>query len=83
MILEYYRNEKQKGMSISFAYINAMAKNWSDEGISSIGEAEEKLQEIERGNRVGMKLLQLQASGTESRPLNREKWCLAGLMILT
>ena len=29
-----------------------MAKNWSDEGISSIGEAEEKLQEIERGNRV-------------------------------
>ena len=46
MILEYYRNEKQKGMSISFAYINAMAKNWSDEGISSIGEAEEKLQEI-------------------------------------
>lgn len=52
MILEYYRNEKQKGMSISFAYINAMAKNWSDEGISSIGEAEEKLQEIERGNRV-------------------------------
>lgn len=52
MILEYYRNEKQKGMSISFAYINAMAKNWSDEGISSIGEAEEKLQEIERGNRI-------------------------------
>ena len=52
MILEYYRNEKQKGMSISFAYINAMAKNWSDEGINSIGEAEEKLQEIERGNRV-------------------------------
>lgn len=52
MILEYYKNEKQKGMSISFAYINAMAKNWSDEGINSIGEAEEKLQEIERGNRV-------------------------------
>lgn len=52
MILEYYRNEKQKGMSISFAYINAMAKNWSDEGISSIGEAEEKLQDIERGDRI-------------------------------
>lgn len=26
MILEYYKNEKQKGMSISFSYINAMAK---------------------------------------------------------
>ena len=52
MILEYYKNEKQKGMSISFSYINAMAKNWSDEGIASISEAEEKLHEIERGNRI-------------------------------
>ena len=34
MILEYYKNEKQKGMSISFSYINAIAKNWSDEGIA-------------------------------------------------
>ncbi len=52
MILEYYRNEKQKGMSISFAYINAMAKNWSDEGIDSIDLAEEKLSEIEKSNRM-------------------------------
>ena len=52
MILEYYRNEKQKGMSISFSYINAMAKNWSDEGIDNIALAEEKLSEIEKSNRM-------------------------------
>ena len=52
MILEFYRSEKQRGKSIGIAYVNAMAKNWSDEGISSIAEAEDKLREIERSDRL-------------------------------
>lgn len=51
MILEYYRAEKEKGKSIGVSYINAMAKNWSEEGIETIAQAEEKLESIARGNR--------------------------------
>lgn len=52
MILEFYRCEKKKGRSIGISYVNAMAKNWADEGIDSIAEAEEKLKEIERSDRL-------------------------------
>lgn len=52
MILQYYKTQKQKGLSVSFAYINAMAKNWSEEGIATIDDAEEKLREIEKSNRL-------------------------------
>lgn len=52
MILEFYRSEKERGKSIGTAYINAMAKNWADEGIETIGDAEAKLQEIARSDRL-------------------------------
>ena len=52
MILEFYRSEKARGKSIGIAYVNAMAKNWSDEGINSIAEAEDKLHDIERSDRL-------------------------------
>lgn len=51
MILEYYRAEKEKGKSIGVSYINTMAKNWSEEGIETIAQAEEKLEAIARNNR--------------------------------
>lgn len=52
MILEFYRAEKQRGKSISLAYINKMAMNWSEEGIETLADAEEKLRDIERSNRL-------------------------------
>lgn len=52
MILEFYRSEKEKGKTIGISYINSMAKNWAEEGISSIADAEQKLQDIARGNRL-------------------------------
>lgn len=52
MILEFYRSEKEKGKSIGIAYVNAMAKNWADEGINSIADAEEKLQDIAKSDRL-------------------------------
>ncbi len=51
MILQFYRSEKEKGNSINVAYVNAMAKNWAEEGIDSIADAEAKLQEIEKSDR--------------------------------
>lgn len=52
MILEFYRKEKERGRSLGVSYINAMAKNWADEGISTIADAEAKLQDIERSDRL-------------------------------
>lgn len=52
MILEFYRSEKQKGRSIGIAYVNAMAKDWAEEGIATIADAEEKLKAIERSDRL-------------------------------
>lgn len=52
MILEFYRSEKEKGKSIGIAYVNAMAKNWADEGINSIADAEAKLQDIAKSDRL-------------------------------
>ncbi len=52
MILEFYRSEKERGKSIGISYVNAMAKNWSEEGINSIADAEAKLQDIARSDRL-------------------------------
>ena len=35
-ILSYYKSEKEKGRAIGAAYISAMAKNWADEGITTL-----------------------------------------------
>lgn len=52
MILEFYRSEKERGKSIGIAYVNAMAKNWADEGVETISDAEAKLQEIANSDRL-------------------------------
>lgn len=52
MILAFYRSEKERGKSIGISYVNAMAKNWADEGINSITDAEAKLQDIARSDRL-------------------------------
>lgn len=52
MILEFYRGEKERGKSIGISYVNSMAKNWAEEGINSIADAENKLQDIARSDRL-------------------------------
>ena len=52
MILEFYRSEKERGKSIGIAYVNAMAKNWADEGVETISDAESKLQDIAKSDRL-------------------------------
>lgn len=48
MILQFYKNERALGKAIGTAYIAAMAKNWSEEGIVTLDAAEEKLHSIEK-----------------------------------
>ena len=51
-ILQYYIKEKGSGRAIGTAYLGAMAKNWSEEGITTLDAAEEKLTELENSDRL-------------------------------
>lgn len=59
MILEFYRSEKEKGRAINLSYVNAMAKNWADEGIETISQAEEKLSSIARSDRLWNEIISI------------------------
>ena len=54
MILEYCRGlkEKDKNRAIGTAYILQIARNWMEEGIETIAEAEEKLKALEKSDRI-------------------------------
>lgn len=51
MLLGYYRSEKEKGKSISIAYINKMANSWAEEGVQSVADADEKLMYLARSDK--------------------------------
>lgn len=51
-ILQFYKKEKESGKAIGTAYISAMAKNWSDEGIVTLADADEKLKMLEGSDRL-------------------------------
>ena len=56
-ILQYYKSEKDKGRAVGNAYIGAMAKNWSEEGITTLDAAEEKLRELENSDKLWREIL--------------------------
>lgn len=58
-ILQYYKTEKEHGRSIGVSYVAAMAKNWSDEGITTLDAAEEKLKAIEESDRHWNEIIDL------------------------
>lgn len=58
-ILHYYKSQKEKGRAVGTAYIAAMAKNWSEEGITTLDAADEKLKDIENTNRLWSKVVDL------------------------
>lgn len=51
-ILHYYKSQKEKGRARGTMYIATMAKNWSEEGITTLDAADEKLKDIENSNRL-------------------------------
>lgn len=58
-ILSYYKSEKEKGRAIGTAYISAMAKNWADEGITTLTAADEKLKELESSDKLWSEIITL------------------------
>ena len=58
-ILQFYENERKKGKALGIAYVMAMAKNWSEEGITTLEAADEKLRYIENTNKLWKEILSL------------------------
>ena len=56
-ILQYYKTEKGRGRAIGTAYLGAMAKNWSEEGITTLDAADEKLRELENSDKLWKEVL--------------------------
>lgn len=52
VILQYYKGEKERGRAIGNAYISAMAKNWAEQGITTLEAADERLHELESSDRL-------------------------------
>lgn len=76
MILEFYRCEKERGKSVSISYVSAMAKNWSEEGISTIGEAEDKLRDIEQSDRRWNEIIAITGI-RHKRPTDKQREMIA------
>ncbi len=58
-ILQFYENERNKGKALGIAYVMAMAKNWSEEGITTLEAADEKLRYIENTNKLWKEILSM------------------------
>ncbi len=72
MILEYCRSLKEKGRSLGTAFILKIAKSWTDEGIETVAEAEEKLKSIEKSDRLWSEIAAL-AGITYKNPTERQR----------
>lgn len=77
MIMEFYRSEKQRGKSISLSYINSMAKNWADEGIETVADAEEKLKAIEQSDRQWNEIISITGI-KHKRPTQKQRDMVSG-----
>lgn len=58
-ILQYYKTEKDNKRAIGTAYVAAMAKNWSEEGITTLSAADEKLRELEESDRLWAEIVEM------------------------
>ncbi len=75
-ILQYFKSEKEKGKVIGTAYINAMAKNWSEEGIDCLAAADEKLKSLELTDKMWVEIVSL--SGIRHRnPTQKQREMVA------
>lgn len=56
-ILQYYVNEKKNGRALGTAYVTAMAKDWSEQGITTLDAADEKLRELELSDKLWTEII--------------------------
>lgn len=59
VILQYYKTEKDNGRAIGNAYISAMAKDWAEQGITTLEAADEKLHDLEQSDRLWNEIVAL------------------------
>lgn len=58
-ILQYYYTKKKDGQAVGIAYAEKIAKNWSEEGITTANAADEKMQELESSDGLWQEVITL------------------------
>lgn len=58
-ILHYYKTQKELGRVRGTVYIATMAKNWAEEGITTLSAADEKLKDIEDSDKAWVNIVEM------------------------
>lgn len=58
-ILHYYKTQKDLGRVRGTVYISTMAKNWAEEGITTLAAADEKLKDIEDSDKAWVNIVEM------------------------
>lgn len=58
-ILHYYKTQREKGKVCGTYYVATMAKNWSEEGITTLDAADEKLKDLEKTDKLWLQVLEV------------------------
>lgn len=72
IILQYYKGEKEKGRAIGNAYISAMAREWAEQGITTLEAADERLHELENSDRLWNEIVAM-AGIRHSSPTKKQR----------
>jgi DnaD/phage-associated family protein len=72
-ILQYCKAQKDKHIAIGNAYLGAMAKNWSEEGITTLDAAEEKLLELENSDKYWKEVLSVASISYRNPTVNQRE----------
>ena len=56
LLLGYCRREREAGKAISAAYFYKIAEKWLDDGVSTVEDAEAKLRELEKSDRLWQRI---------------------------
>lgn len=78
-ILEYYYTKRRNGEAVGTAYVEKIAKNWSDEGITDALSADEKMRELETSDKEWNEITVLTGLRHRSPTIKQRemvsKWC--------
>lgn len=76
MILEFYRSERERGKALGVSFVNTMAKDWADEGINTVADAEAKLQSIAHSDRLWNEIVAITGI-KHRRPTSKQREMIA------
>lgn len=78
-ILQYYYTKRKNGEAVGTAYVEKIAKNWADEGITTALAADEKMQELEMSDKQWSEIIVMSGLRHKTPTISQRemvsRWC--------